>query len=222
MLKRLILAPLAVAVLTPALGAQTRMGFGRPPQAGPSFVRGITFSARNRPSGARGFYLGDTPYFYVDYPFHSFAAESAPPQVITPQSRVDSPQEMKSEPLLIELRGNRYVRFGGGQKSAQREITAPPDYAGETTTKSSASTGAITHELPPAVLVYRDGRHEEVSDYAIVGAVMYARGDYWRNGYGTKSIQLSALNIPATIKINQENGVRFSLPAAPNEVVTRP
>jgi hypothetical protein len=52
--------------------------------------------------------------------------------------------------------------------------------------------------------------------------VMYARGDYWRDGYWTKNIQLSALNISATLKTNQDHGVKFVLPAGPNEVVTRP
>jgi len=224
MLKRLMLAPLAVAVLAPALGAQTRIGFGRPAaHSGPGLARGISFNARNHPSGDRGFYLGATPYFYPDYPFQQFAAEPALPQRIVPEPRVDTPQE-KSEPLLIELRGDRYVRFGGIRSAGQREITTPPDYAeGPATKAASRASGAPKIvDSPPALLVYRDGHHEEVSDYAIIGAVMYARGDYWRNGYWTKNIQLSALNIPATMKANQANGVRFSLPAAPNEVVTRP
>ena len=223
MLKGLILAPLAVAVLAPALGAQTRIGFGRPAHGGPGLARGITFSARNHPSVDRGFYLGETPYFYADYPFQQFAAEPALPQEIVRQPRVDPPQE-KSEPLLIELRGDRYVRFGGIRNAGQREVTSPPDYAEGPATKvaSRASATPKIVESPPAMLIYRDGHHEEVSDYAIIGAVMYARGDYWRNGYWTKNIQLSALNIPATMKANQVNGVKFSLPAGPNEVVTRP
>jgi len=61
-----------------------------------------------------------------------------------------------------------------------------------------------------------------VTDYAIVAGVIYARGDYWQNGYWTKQIRLSLLNIPATIQANQEQGVKFVLPSAPNEVVTRP
>jgi hypothetical protein len=169
--------------------------------------------------GSRGFYLGDTPYFYADYPFDSFAAEPAPPTVSV-RSTTETPQEPKPAPLLIELRGDKYVRFGGG-----REVAAPPDYAAESKLMSAprrvvASPGTV--EVPPAVLVYRDGHREEVSDYAIVGTVMYARGDYWKNGYWTKNIQLSALNIPATMKTNLDHGVKFALPAGPNEVVTRP
>jgi hypothetical protein len=234
-LRWLILALLAVVVLASGLMGQVR-GFGGSPHAGSGFGRGVTVAARNQPFGSRGFYLGDTPFFYSDYPFGGFAAQPASPQVIVVRSLADAPQETKSEPLLIELRGDKYVRFGGVQRSGERGITAPPYYADETSATSPASTESGAHsrthpqatatpkprELPPVVLIYRDGHREEVSDYAIVGAVMYARGDYWQNGYWTKDIQLSVLNIPATTKANQDHGVKFALPGSPNEIVTRP
>jgi hypothetical protein len=222
MVKRFILAPLMLAVLAPMMSAQMRGGFGRPTHANPGFGRGITFTARTQPYASRGFFLGDTPYFYADYPFGQFAAEAPAPPVVAARSPVETPQE-KSEPLLIELRGDRYVRFGGVQKFGQRGINLPADYPGMISTKTlSLAAAPKTNAIPPATLIYRDGRHEEVSDYAIVGSVMYARGDYWQNGYWTKNIQLSTLNIPATMKTNQDNGVKFVLPAGPNEVVTRP
>ncbi len=216
MLKRWIFGLLAGAALAQVSVAQGRIGFGRPVHGGPMFGSGITFTARSHPLGSRGFYLGETPYFYDDYPFQSFAAEPATPQVTARRLLIDDPKE-KSEPLLIELRGDRYVRYGGIQKSGQREVASAPDYSALRTI-----AGPKPVDLPPATLIYRDGHHEEVTDYAIVGVVMYARGDFWRNGYWTKNIQLSALNIPATLKTNQDNGVKFVLPAGPNEVVTRP
>jgi hypothetical protein len=218
MLKPCIFVVLAVAAFTSCSQAQMRGGVGRPTHGG--FGNGITFIARSRALGSRGFYLGDTPYFYTDYPFQDYAAEPIAPQIVMKRSLADVPQETRSEPLLIELQGDKYVRFGGVQRSGQHEITAPPDYAeGES---GIHKPRAQAEALPPAVLIYRDGHHEEVSDYAIVGSVMYARGDYWKNGYWTKNIQLSALNIPATMKTNLDNGIKFVLPAGPNEVVTRP
>ena len=80
-----------------------------------------------------------------------------------------------------------------------------------------------TPELLATVLVYRDGRREEVPDYAIVGRVLYAHniaGD--EPAYGVKNIQLSELDLPATVKANRENGISFVVPTGPNEVVTRP
>jgi hypothetical protein len=72
------------------------------------------------------------------------------------------------------------------------------------------------------VLVYRDGHHEQVFDYVIANGNLYARGDYYRDGFWTKTVQLSALDIPATLRANSDAGVKFMLPSAPNEVVTRP
>jgi hypothetical protein len=71
-------------------------------------------------------------------------------------------------------------------------------------------------------LIFRDGHHEESSDYSIISGVIYARGDYWTSGSWSKQIPLSQLDLPATLKANQERGVTFRLPGAPNEVVTRP
>jgi len=52
--------------------------------------------------------------------------------------------------------------------------------------------------------------------------VIHARSDLWTDGAWSKQIPLSELNIPESRKANEERGVRFVLPAAPNEVVTRP
>ena len=74
-------------------------------------------------------------------------------------------------------------------------------------------------ELPPAVLVYRDGHREEVADYAIANGVIYVRANYWQNGYWTKHIPLAALDPAATMQDNQQRGVKFMLPSAPNVVI---
>jgi len=196
-----------------------------------SGYRGRAFAPRNYPFGQSGYFLGGDPFFYADYPFGPTSAEPASPQVILlqPPAAYAAPEESTPEPLMIELRGDRYERFRGAGPSAQptpESGAAPSDYAGTASAKSSArpltTADATPHDLPPAVLVYRDGHREQVPDYAIVGGTIYARGDFYQNGYWTKNIELSALNIPATIQANQESGVKFVLPSAPNEVVTRP
>jgi len=52
--------------------------------------------------------------------------------------------------------------------------------------------------------------------------LIYARGDYWNDGYWTKKIQLAALDLPATAKASQELGSKFVLPTSPNEVILQP
>jgi hypothetical protein len=71
-------------------------------------------------------------------------------------------------------------------------------------------------------LLFKDGRKEEVKSYTIVSAVMYSSTDYWSSGSWNRKIQLADLDVPGTLKLNQERGVKFVLPSAANEVVTRP
>jgi hypothetical protein len=217
--KSLVIASISVflgaGILAPITTAQMRsVGFsGSGRGIGVSFIGG----PRSRSFGPGAIFLGDP--FYQDYPVAPLAL---PPQyvVVQPPTIADTPPETKPEPLMIELQGNRYVRFGGRQQSAERGTTAAPDYAaGEA---GSAARAQVRPEFPPAVLIFRDGHHEQVPEYAIVGSTLYASTDYWQTGQWTKNIQLSALNIPATVKANQANGIKFTLPSAPNEVVTRP
>jgi hypothetical protein len=214
--RRLIIASitalLGVAVFVPISMAQRR-GFG--------FGRGVNVSFNGRPHshsfGPGAIFLGDP--FYADYPV---APLTIPPQylVVQPTTTIDTAPEAKSEPLMIELQGNRYVRFGGRQQPAERGTNSPPpDYVEAAAAKSS---GQAQPELPPTLLIFRDGHREQVPGYAIVGATLYANEDYWQSGHWTKNIELSALNIAATVQANHDNGVKFLLPSAPNEVITRP
>jgi hypothetical protein len=167
-------------------------------------------------------YAGD-PFFYADSSYEPLAVQ-APPQVIVLESRptADSQPEVTPEPLLIEWQGDHYVRYGSGEQPAPRAASAPLDYAQSAAPSPQRVASAQPAELPPAVLVYRDGRQEKVSDYSIISGILYARGNYWRDGYWSRNIEISSLNVPATVKASQENGVNFVLPSGPNEVVTRP
>ncbi len=200
----LIVALLGAAIAAPGAMAQTRgPGFGH--------SMGISFAGRSQSHsfGRSPILLGDP--FYADYPV---APLTIPPQyvMVQPTTHADAPPEIKSEPLMIELQGNRYVRLEGMQQSP-RETNAP---------SSALTPHPVRPELPPTVLIFRDGHREQVPEYAIVGNTIYASGDYWQSGHWTKNIEVSALNIPATIQANHEAGIRFILPSAPNEVVTRP
>jgi len=212
----LLLALLTAAVVSPAVAQRSGPRFGFPGSG-----------ARGSFRGDRGFFLGD-PFWYSDYPSGSLAYAAPSPTVIvvpSPSAAPEAKPEPKGEPLLIEWQGDHYARFGGTARSAS---VGSPDYAELAAgpaprVRAADSTAPVKPAaLPPAILVYRDGHREEVSDYAIVGGVMYARGDYYRDGYWTKTVQLSALDVPATMSANQQSSVKFVLPAGPNEVVTRP
>lgn len=59
----------------------------------------------------------------------------------------------------------------------------------------------------PTVIVFRNGKHEEVTNYAIMGETLYVFDQ------GRKKIALADLDIPATVKANDDRGMEFRVPA---------
>jgi hypothetical protein len=75
--------------------------------------------------------------------------------------------------------------------------------------QTSQQTADPVAPQPSTVLVFKDGHQQEISNYAIVGATLYDLSDG-----RTKKVQLADLNLPATVKQNDQRGVEFQLPAA--------
>ena len=138
-------------------------------------------------------------------------------QPVALRQRIEQPSRPPAEPLMIELQGDRYVRVGGNvaqNQTTQRDYSEAP--------RGKSGTRNLPASLPPAVLAFRDGTRQEVNSYTIVGNTLYESGDYWTQGYWTKKVQLADLDLPETIRLNQQRGVAFKLPTAPNDIVTRP
>jgi hypothetical protein len=172
------------------------------------------------------------PYFYSESDYDSGEA-SQQPQVVVVQASAPVPPPAPPAPresLLIEWQGDHFVRTTTSAKdSAGAQIAT--DYSEKFAVPSSPTvrsgpgqknTAQPPRELPPAVLVFRDGHKDEVSEYTIMSGTIYSKADYWTTGSWTRKIQIADLDIPATLKLNQERGLKFVLPASSNEVVTRP
>lgn len=149
------------------------------------------------------------------------APQPAPVIVLQNSPAAAPPPEPSAsiEPLLIEWQGDRYVRFSGATQSSLVQSVAE-DYAGPG--RSSEKPSHIRGELPPAILVFRDGRRERISEYSIINATLYTSGNFWESGSWTRAIPVSTLDLPATFAANRQAGVDFVLPSGPNVVVTRP
>ena len=70
--------------------------------------------------------------------------------------------------------------------------------------QGSQSSGS---PLQPTTLVFRDGKKEQVQNYAIVGKTLWVFDER-----RTRKILLSELDVPATQKVNEERGGDFSVP----------
>jgi hypothetical protein len=224
---------IVLGLSVPGLFSQTRsMTAGRPASspAGMGERRpGMTLSGVSGHRAAIGFSAGEgrrqrsfhrTPFYGYGAPyFYSDNEESYQPEPLAgqPAEKSAPPVQVKNDPppdpVLLELRGDRWVRvtnFGATTDSEPKPgISAP-------------SPAKLQVEAAPALLVYRDGHTEEVSSYSIIGRMMYTKSDYWTSGSWTRSIRIADLDVPATLTQNQRRGVKFALPSGPDEVVIRP
>jgi hypothetical protein len=211
-MRTLLLITLATAV-TPCVSAQRMVS------ASPRFAPGY-----NRGGHARSFFypLAFSDPFYSDYLSSTgYPVASQPPVIIlqAPPAPAPVPERSSSptQPLMIELQGDRYVQVSGQETSGTEMIDSMPQ---ERSWGVAIPTAA--KELLPAILVFRDGHREDVSDYTIADGVLYTRSDYYTNGSWNRKIELSSLNLPETVKSNQSRGLRFQVPSAPNEVAVGP
>ncbi len=174
------------------------------------------------------------PYYYdSDYDSEPGMIGAPPPQVIfAPSAQTASPAQVPNPPesLVLELQGDHWVRltnYGQSQTSGQfnqseSEPASHQPFAVRSATTNQAPPAEPPSQLPAAVLAFRDGHREEIGKYTIVGRTIYTSADYWSSGSWTRKVQIAELDVPATLKLNQERGAKFSLPSGPNEVMIRP
>jgi hypothetical protein len=159
------------------------------------------------------------------------AAASASPDMMSRSQR----EPQSSQPLVLELQGGQYVRVAhtpndggalplnlGSNLGSNHDDARPVTPTNRQADRSPAIAAPPAKPVAPAVLVFRDGHSEEVRDYAIADGILYARGDYYTDGYWNKKIELSSLDIRQTLQANLSRNVNFVLPSSPNEVITRP
>ena len=138
-----------------------------------------------------GWYYGDDLYSpFWDTPDYSGAATSAySPQ--EDQAEDQEQQELNQLHYEVEL-------------LREQQAAAIPPMQPAPPQQRAQSEGAPP---PPTTLVFRDGKTEQVQDYAIAGKTLWVF-----NGGQMRKILLSDLDLPSTRKTNEEHGVEFSPP----------
>jgi len=212
-MRRFFFIALLVAIASPALAQ--RMGFAAPHFSG----RTAPFHSPHFNRGSRGYYFPLFDPLYADDLPESPASQ--PPVVIVQPPAAPAAAEQispPSQPLVIELRGDRYVQVSGDEGSHAQVIEEPalnPD----------GKKMRVQRPSPPqhnVVLIFRDGHREEVSNYTVADGFLYASSDYYTAGAWMRKVAVSDLNVPETVVANQSEGAAFRLPSAPNEVVIGP
>ncbi len=162
-----------------------RPGFG--------FRRGF-FPGRFGSAGAFGFTGAVAPFFPapVVVPFFDYSeGEAVPPENIMTQ-----PGQPQPIVVVVPERGEREV--------AQPEAAPPPPRE-----QAPAASAKPLPAPPPTIFVLRNGQKLELSDYALTSDTLYDL----RDGR-TKKISLAEVDLPATVKANEDRGVEFTLPNA--------
>lgn len=141
------------------------------------------------------------PYLYA-YPV---------PYAVDPNDYTDVP-EANSDESNYQGGPTVFDRRGSGARSYVPPVEDPPP-AHVAQQNSSEPTDDLSSEpqpaAPPTLLIFKDGRKLEVSNYAIVGSTLFDLTP----GHARR-IALADLDLDATRKENDERGVIFQLPPA--------
>jgi hypothetical protein len=228
----LSLAVFGAAVFVSSAQAQRHAAFTFAPESRTG--RAVSGGSRAnfvRARRTRRFFAGSAfaSPFYSDYDSDPEFFEEPPPRFIAQTTPLSAAVPNPAESLVLELQGDHWVRLTNYGQSQTGQVLQSESQQPSTLTSASLISAARQiqaserpSELPPAVLVFRDGHQEEIGKYVIAGATIYTSADYWSSGSWTRKVQIAALDIPATLKVNRERGAKFSLPSGPHEVMLRP
>ena len=217
-LRRLLTSLVMAAILAVLASGQARSvgGFAHPPSVTPGFASfGTTASPGFGSSFPRHSFGNASVVFFSDVGYEPASTQPISVVVVQPPAPAVAPREEEprptAKPLLLELHGDRFV---------------PVDQF-QMTDKSVAKHDSKAQEKAPTVtaetlLVFRDGHAESTSAYAVIGDALYEQSNYWTSGSWSKKIAIADLDLPATMRANQQRGVIFKLPAGPNEVILQP
>lgn len=125
------------------------------------------------------------------------------------QTQIAQDERVREEMLGDQKRQMEYQQ----QLLDQRAADAAALKSNPAPSTQQISTSA-ERAVPPTVLVYKDHHQTELSSYAIAGNTIYEIAPHW-----TRKIQLSELDIPATIAANRERGIQFKLPSSSTAVL---
>jgi len=171
--------------------------------------------------------LYDSAFYDSAYAGYSGYPAPEPRVIVLQQAGAAAPEAASTpaQPLMIELQGDRYVQTSGDTAVAGPSLGRAASQTIDRIPAQPSPRRATTDSAPPralTVLVFRDGRQQEISAYTIADGVLYASADFYTSGVWSLKIPVSTLNLVDTETANRTRGLQFRVPAAQNEVVVGP
>jgi hypothetical protein len=161
------------------------------------------------------------PVFATYYPFYPYYYSPDTYDQSQPQSQPAAADEPAAPaPTIFENRSGGYhpaatpVDATGLYQRDRDQSAAGTNSANASNNAATDKNGEIEAEAdqPATVLIFRDGHQMEVGNYVISGETLYNLS----TAYRAFKIQIADLDIPATVKANEERGIEFKLPVKKN------
>lgn len=224
----LVFACAAAAQINGVPASVTSMGFGGQHNWAPGVPASVTSLGPNGFSHGRAFpnccvnpWIPANPnpplfqggrhhgnHFPVSYPFYGYGygyAGYSPVVVVQQPVLLDADYNYDDDesggPTIFDRRGSGIPRKGKDRVADRDDEAAPPS------SEAKAPEPLPVADQPQTILVFKDGHRSEVRNYAIVGDTLF---DF--TGVRHK-IALADLDIPKTVKENDERGLDFKVPA---------
>jgi len=162
---------------------------------------------RNQFGGFGGGYIYYDPYGYSDTS-----------NMEQPANNYEQPVEDEG-PGLTVFEHRRDYQLIGDSPQYQRQRQEEQRYAdaraeAKSADKKDDGVTAPPEEIISTILIFRDGSHREIRNYALMGNGIYDLSV--KPGQGKMKILLADLDIPATIAANDQRGIDFKLPKDSN------
>jgi hypothetical protein len=160
------------------------------------------------------------PYFVPYYPAMN-AYDDAPED----SADAEDPEEYQGGPTIFDRRGSGTYSDDFVAERPRAGVPRPPDPLQEadhvrvpdppqeaSNAPAPDPPAAPIAREPNTILVFKDGHKIQVGNYAIVGSNLFDLTPGHR-----QKVAVADLDVPATQKANDDQGVDFKLPAGPGE-----
>ena len=119
--------------------------------------------------------------------------------------------DYRGGPTIFDRRGpgtQEYYRPEPRDRDEDYRLAAPSEPVRPEPVPAEPAPPAEVAKQPHTMLVFKDGHTLEIVNYAIVGSTLFDLIDGL-----TRKVALAELDLPATVKQNDDRGVEFQLPA---------
>jgi len=148
------------------------------------------------------------PYFVPYYP-----AMNGYDDVPEDSGDAEDPEEYQGGPTIFDRRGSGTYSDDFVAERPKSVVPRPSDPPQEARKAAAPDPPAAPMAREPdTILVFKDGHKTQVGNYAIVGSNLFDLTPGHR-----QKVDLADLNVPATQKANDDQGVDFRLPSSPGE-----